>query len=106
MTARLTILLAGDVLSTLRSGKSATFEVGGTRERAAAPAGDNGARPKAGTLPARVLGWAKDRKKPFETADIERRFKLSRAHASMILSRLASGSPIRRERRGLYAYDR
>ena len=61
--------------------------------------------PRAGSLPARVIDWAGKRKKPFGTNDITKRFKLSRAHASMLLSRLANGPyPIEREKRGVYVY--
>ncbi|MGQ0613890.1 MAG: hypothetical protein ACT4PV_09160 [Planctomycetaceae bacterium] len=59
--------------------------------------------PRAGSLPARVIAWAGKRSRPFGTNDVSRKFKLSRAHASMILSRLATGPfPIKREKRGLY----
>lgn len=114
MTARLTILLPGDVLSALRSSKSMTIAVGPGGDRGvraiaprAAPGGGRTGEPTAGTLPERVLGWAKNHSKSFGTADITTKFKLSRAHASMLLSRLASGPfAIRRERRGLYRYGR
>jgi hypothetical protein len=109
MTAKLTILLSGEVLSALRAAKNMTITVGsggsgGAPARAARGGGDE---PREGSLPARVLGWAKGRNKPFGTADITKKFKLSRAHASMLLSRLASGPyAIRREKRGLYTYGR
>ncbi len=110
MTAKLTILLAGDVLSALGSSKSVTIAVGPQGDRGDRPialrSGGTG-EPTAGTLPARVLGWAKDHSKSFGTADVTRKFKLSRAHASMVLSRLASGPfAIQREKRGLYRYGR
>ncbi|MGH7162276.1 MAG: hypothetical protein ACREID_02235, partial [Planctomycetota bacterium] len=63
-----------------------------------------GSGPRAGSLPARILDWAGGRKRTFTTNDVSRKFKLSRAHASMLLSRLSSGSfPIKRESRGVYA---
>jgi hypothetical protein len=38
---------------------------------------------------------------------VSKRFRLSRAHSSMLLSRLANGPyPIQRERRGVYIYAR
>ena len=116
MTAKLTILLSGEVLKALRASKSMTIAVapgggGGGSSRAPAPRGTAGVgnprtgEPREGSLPARVLGWAKGRSRPFGTNDIVSKFKLSRAHASMLLSRLASGPyAIRREKRGLYSY--
>jgi len=113
MTAKLTILFSEEVLDALRSSRSITITLGAGGARAAATArGVRQARggsqqPREGSLPARVLDWAKKRGKPFGTADITKRFKLSRAHASMLLSRLASGPyHIRREKRGRYSYGR
>jgi hypothetical protein len=114
MTAKLTILLSGEVLSALRASKNMTISVGpgGGTGRGGAPArGPRAAggsdQPREGSLPARVLDWAKTRGRPFGTADVTKKFKLSRAHASMLLSRLASGPyAIRREKRGLYAHGR
>jgi hypothetical protein len=112
MTAKLTILLSGEVLSALRAAKNMTITVGGGRGAAPAQAErgvarNGGGEPREGSLPARVLDWAKARSKPFGTADITKKFKLSRAHASMLLSRLASGPyAIRREKRGRYTYGR
>ncbi len=115
MTAKLKIVFTREVLSALRASKSMKIAVGsGGNGHAASPraTGGGGAsggadEPKAGTLPARVLGWAKGRGKPFGTADITGKFKLTRAHASMLLSRLASGPhAIKREKRGLYRYGR
>lgn len=110
MTARLTIVLPGDALKALRTSQSVTIAAAadmGVRAPASRAAGGESGHPRDGSLPARVLGWAKGRKRPFATADIERKFNLSRAHASMLLSRLASGPhAIRREKRGLYAYGR
>jgi len=114
MTAKLTILLSGEVLAALRAGRTMKIAAGSGSSnggRAAAPRGTGGGaiadEPREGSLPARLLGWAKGRGKPFGTADITRKFKLTRAHASMLLSRLASGPhAIRREKRGLYTYGR
>lgn len=113
MTAKLTILLSGEVLAALRAGKTLKIAAGSGGNGTAAPRRAGGAtagradEPREGSLPARVLGWAKGRGKAFGTADITKTFKLSRAHASMLLSRLASGPlAIRREKRGLYSYGR
>ncbi|MEE8106127.1 MAG: hypothetical protein V3T86_11390 [Planctomycetota bacterium] len=103
MSARLTISFPDEVLRALRSGKSITLKV-------EAPGGPANASklhaPRAGSLPARLISWSSTRKKPFTTSDVERRFHVSRAHASMLLSRMAGGPhPIRRMSRGLYSHE-
>lgn len=105
MTAKLTISFSEDVLAALRASKSITIRLdshaGGARGRG----GGRMEQPRAGSLPARVIEWAQARKKPFGTMDITKKFKLSRAHASMLLSRLANGPyPIERARRGVYGF--
>ncbi len=104
MTAKLTIAFSDEVLEALRASKSITIRLEGSRGRGGSGGNDE---PRAGSLPARLIDWAKTRKKAFGTRDVSRRFKLSRAHASMLLSRLANGPyPIHRERRGVYGYAR
>jgi len=106
MTAKLTIAFSPEVLDALRTSKSITIRLESARGRGSSSSGGS-SEPRAGSLPARLIEWAGTRKKPFGTPDVSKRFKLSRAHASMLLSRLANGSfPIRRERRGVYSYDR
>jgi hypothetical protein len=59
--------------------------------------------PGRGSLPARILQWAAARGKPFGNTDIEKQFKLTRGHASMVTSTLAKGPhPIERTGRGVY----
>ena len=61
--------------------------------------------PRAGSLPARLIDWAKTRDRPFGTKDVTKKFRQSRAHASMLLSRLANSPyPIDRHKRGVYAF--
>jgi len=116
MTAKLTIALSDEVLDALKASRAITIRLesagGRPGRRAAAPAkAPRGRKPKggmqqprAGSLPARVIDWASGRTRPFGTKDLVKKFKLSRAHASMLLSRLASGPyPINRERRGVYS---
>jgi len=99
MTAKLTIQFGDDVLKALRQSRSITIQLAAS----GSTAGGDGA-PREGSLPDRLLKWAAKRAKPFGTRDIERQFKLSRAHASMLLSRLANGPyPVQRVRRGVYA---
>ncbi len=99
MTATLTIQFSDEILDALRKSRSITIQLmsnGGA-------SGDAG--PREGSLPARVLAWAEKRKRPFGCLEVEKRFKLSRAHASMILSKLANGVyPMSRVRRGVYEY--
>ena len=103
MTAKLTISLSDDILAALKANKSITIRLdsaAATGSRSAA----NG-QPRAGSLPARTIDWARSRGRSFGTHDIERKLKVSRAHASMLLSRLASGPfPVTRVRRGEYKY--
>ena len=113
MTAKLTIALSDEVLEALRLNKSLTINLetarsgggrGAAKRRPGRPRSESD-EPRAGSLPARVIEWASKRKKAFGTNDITKRFKLSRAHASMLLSRLANGPyPIHREKRGVYVY--
>ena len=105
MTAKLTISFSDEVLAALKASKSITVKFdshNGVRR-----GGRQGMEePRAGSLPARVIDWAQTRKKSFGTMDITKKFKLSRAHASMLLSRLANGPyPIARAKRGVYGYS-
>ena len=100
-TAKLPIVLSDEVLDALSRTKHIQIHLTSGRPDKAARA----AEPRPGALPAKILAWAETRKEPFQTADVKRRFKLSRAHASMLLSNLASGPhPIEREGRGVYVY--
>ena len=105
MTAKLTISFSDDVLAALKANKSITIKIG-TDQGTGRRRGGASEEPRAGSLPARVITWAQGRKKkPFGTMDITKKFKLSRAHASMLLSRLANGPyPIERAKRGVYTY--
>ncbi len=96
---KITIEFSDEILDALRKSRSITIQL----MSKGSASGD--ARPRKGSLPARILAWAEKRKRPFGTADIEKRFKLSRAHASMTLSKLANGPyPVRRVRRGVYEH--
>ena len=110
MTAKLTIALSDEVLEALRTSRSITIRVEASRGGgggARRPVGPDGFEvPRDGSLPRRLIDWAETRTKPFGTKEVVRRFKLSRAHASMLLSRLANGPyPIARERRGVYIHQ-
>ncbi len=103
MTAKLTISLSDDTLAALKASKSITIRLesaGTNRSRSAA----NG-QPRAGSLPARTIDWARSRGRSFGIHDVERKLKVSRAHSSILLSRLASGPfPVTRVRRCEYKY--
>jgi len=112
MTARLTIVLGPDVLKALRGSNSIRVAAGSSGGAAAsrpAPAAkDSGARPgeggfRPGSLPARLLSWASGRKRPFGVAEVMKTLKIKRAHASMVLTRVASSGDLKRVGRGEYA---
>ncbi|MHC4136118.1 MAG: hypothetical protein ACYS0K_14150 [Planctomycetota bacterium] len=101
MTAKLTIVFSDEVLEALSRTKHIQIRMTSPGSRRAARA----AGPRTGSLPARILAWAEKKKRPFNTTDVERRFKVSRAHASMLVGRLANGPyPIERKQRGVYVY--
>jgi len=105
MTAKLTIALSDEVLDALKANKTLTIRIETARGGGSGGGSAGSGEPRAGSLPARLIDWAKSRKGTFGTSEITKKFKLSRAHASMLLSRLASGPyPIQRKRRGVYAY--
>jgi len=105
MTAKLTISFSEDILEALKANKSITIKLdshpGGGRRLAPGEMEE----PRPGSLPARVIDWSQGPGKTFGTQEIVKKFKLSRAHASMLLSRLANGPyPIERVRRGVYRH--
>ena len=100
MTATLTIVFSDDVLDALRKAGSLQIQMAGGRN-VTAPGDET---PRHGSLPARILDWARARGKPFGAAEVVKQFKLSRAHASMLLSKLANGPyGVEKPRRGVYA---
>ena len=113
MTVQLVIELSEEVLKALVASKNLTITVAQAASRGGAakpgsafmPSSDH-IIPREGSLPARILDWAEKRGKPFSTADLVKRFKVSRAHASMLLTKLANGPyPIVRKQRGIYAHS-
>lgn len=105
MTAKLTISFSDDILAALKANKSITIKLDSHRGGARRLGAGEMEEPRPGSLPARVIEWSQTRGKTFGTQDIVKRFKLSRAHASMLLSRLANGPyPIDRARRGVYEF--
>ena len=103
MTAKLTISLSSDILQALKANKAITIRLDSVGARGSRNAANS--QPRAGSLPARTIEWARSRGRSFGTRDVERKLKVSRAHASMLLSRLANGPfPVKRVRRGEYEY--
>lgn len=95
-TIRLT--LAPDIISALARGQTITIALRQGK------AGKPEALPRAGTFNAKLIAWAK-RRKSFTTRDVVEKFECSRAHASMLLSRLEKGAyPIERISRGVYRH--
>ncbi len=122
MTASITITMSEDLLKTLLHTKELTIELGtpasiaegGPRTHGRAtpiaggfhsPDGYKIARP--GSLPDKVIAWAGKRKgkKHFTTNEVVKQFRLTRGHASMLLSKLVSEPyPIERAGRGIYIF--
>jgi hypothetical protein len=111
MTAKLTITLSSDVLKALRASKSirVALETGASRPgapaRAMGPAragrgGRNGFRE--GSLPAKLLDWAKGRKGPFRVPEVMKHLKIKRGHASMLIAYASRAGAVRRVGRGAY----
>jgi len=111
MTAEITLTLSDEIIETLKRERELELVLefgGGQTATAGKPRGRRAkaAAPRAGSLPARILAWAEKRgDKPFRAADIMRQFKVGRAHAAMLLTRLAAGPlPVERLGRGVYGF--
>jgi hypothetical protein len=103
MTATIKLELSDELIEALRATGEIKINItGGTSGQGGGGGADE---PRAGSWPAKILAWAEKRKRPFGAPEVTKRFKLSRAHASMVLSKLAGGGyPIRRVSRGVYEY--
>jgi hypothetical protein len=107
MTASITITLSDEILQALRAERSITIELdssggrsgGASRATKAAPEGGF----RSGSLPEKLVQWAKGRKKPFGVRDVMKALKVKRAHASMVLTRATSAGGLKRMGRGSYA---
>ena len=58
---------------------------------------------RTGSLPEKLVKWAKGRKKPFGVQDVMKALKVKRAHASMVLTRVMASGDLKRVGRGAYA---
>jgi hypothetical protein len=108
MAVMLTISISTPILKTLTASKSLALAVvpGGSTgtPRAATNTAVKGAADfRAGSLPARLVSWAKGRKKPFGVEDLTRKFKIKRGHASMLLSYVVKYGAVERVGRGAYS---
>jgi hypothetical protein len=102
MTARLTIIIAPEVLKALRGSKAIRVAAGanGTSgPRVATKAGAGGFRK--GTLPARLVAWATGRK-TFGVPQLMKKLRIKRGHASMLVAYVLKAGAVRRVGRGEY----
>ncbi|HEX5139111.1 MAG TPA: hypothetical protein VFY93_19235 [Planctomycetota bacterium] len=106
MTAKLTITLSPEVLKALRASKAirVAVESGAGRPAAAGAArpartGANGFRE--GSLPAKLLQWAKGRKE-FRVPEVMKHLKIKRGHASMLIAYASRAGAVKRVGRGSY----
>jgi hypothetical protein len=112
MAARLTIVLDPDALKALRASNSIKVVAGssggnGRTPRAAAarraPRGAAGGGAfREGSLPARLMAWARGRR-TFGVPDLMRKFGIKRGHASMLVAYVVKARAARRVARGAYA---
>lgn len=118
MTAKLTISLSTDVLKALQASKSITVALasggggGGsapraTSARALRSSGSTAAKGpagfRAGSLPAKLMGWAGGLKKPFGVPELMKKFRIKRGHASMLVAYVVKAGAVRRVGRGAYS---
>ncbi|MCK6462053.1 MAG: hypothetical protein L6Q95_19395 [Planctomycetes bacterium] len=106
MTASITITLSNDLLEVLRKERTLTIELDSSRGSGRAPAAAKGAPEggfRSGSLPGKLVDWAKGRKKPFGVRDVMKALKVKRAHASMVLTRVVNAGGLKRMGRGEYA---
>lgn len=104
MTAKLTITLSQDVLKALRDSKTIKVSVhsgegGAAPARPAAGPGKAGFRE--GSLPAKLMKWAKG-KKEFSVPQVMRQLKIKRGHASMLIAYASRAGAVKRIGRGAY----
>jgi hypothetical protein len=111
MTAKLTITLSPEVLKALRASKairvalesSSGRPVGTPRGPARSARGGKNGGFRQGSLPAKLLGWAKGRKQPFGVPEVMKRLKIKRGHASMLIAYASRAGAVKRVGRGAYA---
>jgi hypothetical protein len=107
MTAKLTIMLSDDVLKALKASKTITVALNsGGRAPRGTPRG-GGMRTGAGgfrdgSLPAKLMDWAKGLRKPFSVPDLMKKFRIKRGHASMLVAYVVRAGAVKRVSRGAY----
>jgi hypothetical protein len=111
MSVQLVIELSEEVLKALVASRNLTITVTQSGPGAGAGSNSDGSAPltnvipREGSLPARIIGWAETRNREFSTTDVVKKFGVTRAHASMLVAKLAKGPyPIVRQRRGIYQH--
>ena len=116
MTAKITITFTDDLLKSLKKLGSAKLSLdaapngraGPARAAGRAASGKPGPKSKTpgtyreGSHSAKLLAWAGGRKRPFGNADVMRKLKITRGHASMVLSKMVRDGAVKRAERGAY----
>jgi hypothetical protein len=100
MTASITITLSDEIIRILEKQGDLTLALDATG--AARAPGATGAAFREGSLPAKLVQWAQGRKRPFGVRDVMKALRVKRAHASMVLTRVAGSGHLRRVGRGAY----
>lgn len=110
MTAKLILTFTDDLLKAIRRQGAVKLSLGGgPTPRASARAARGGGRRRAsareyreGSHLATLSAWSQKQSKPFVTAAAQKVAKVSRAHASMLLSKLVRDGVLKRAGRGSY----
>lgn len=105
MPASITLSFSEEVLKALRKGQPLRLALVSTARAAArAPRRKNrtAGSPDEGSLPARIRAWALSTKGPFGPWEVQKALKVSRPHASMLLTRCLREGVVRRQSRGVY----
>jgi len=116
MATNLVIEVSDDLLQSIAGGGTVTVSVvrgSGSNGSAAVPAGAASApargaetRYRKGSHAAKLVEWATKRGKEFRTDEVVKALGVNRAHASMILTKLANDDgPVQRVARGVYRVD-
>jgi hypothetical protein len=105
MTAKLTISLSPEVLRALRTSKTIRVAVdSGPGRAASAPRASDSAKDgfREGSLPAKLMNWAKGRKQPFRVPEVMKHLRIKRGHASMLIAYASRAGAVKRVGRGAY----
>lgn len=108
MTAKLTITLSQDVLKALKASKTIRLSLqgsgSGTNHSAShgpARAANGAAGFREGSLPSKLMKWAKGRKQ-FSVPQVMKQLRIKRGHASMLIAYASRAGAVKRVARGAY----